>query len=92
MSSFAIVSSVLVVRAVVEFFGPGTWDEPAVEADAVGFIQDWNRDSGNPLRLVAGDIILKTDPNAEVTGFRGRFAGIGYAWDPEHQVFIEAQP
>lgn len=91
-SSFAIVSSALVVRAVIEFFGSGTFVEPVAEADAVAVIQQWNDWSDNPLGIQAGDIILKTDPDAVHSGFRGRNAGVGYIWNPDLQFFVAPRP
>lgn len=88
MSSYAIVSSALVVRAVVQFFGsPDFPAEPKNEASAVAIIQEWNGASGNPLQLEAGDVLMKTAP-----GFRGQYAGPGYSWSPGLQMFVPPKP
>lgn len=47
MASFAVVTAGLIVRAVVEFNGPGT-------------VLDWNGSAGNPLKLEVGERVIET--------------------------------
>jgi hypothetical protein len=87
MASFAVVTSALVVRTVIEFFGPEN-PEPADEAKAVEIVKAWNDNVGNPLGLQAGEIIVRTGK----AGYKGRYAGIGYSWNPAMGQFIAPKP
>jgi hypothetical protein len=66
-------------------------DETVVQNGVGGSTEAWEEYYTNTLNQ-EGCYFKRTSYNAEVNGFRRQFAGIGYTYDAELDVFIEPSP
>ena len=66
-------------------------DETVVQNGVGGSTEAWEEYYTKTLNQ-EGCYFKRTSYNAEVNGFRRQFAGIGFTYDAELDVFIEPQP